>query len=85
MRPFSSSWIVRSTSSNGISPTSSWSCASSRMYDAGRRSGRVESTCPSLMYAGPSSTRRFRNATARFPELPSSAATLSSSEREWRP
>ena len=32
---------------------------------SGIRSGRVDSTWPSFMYAGPSSTSRLRNATAR--------------------
>ena len=36
-----------------------------RCTASGMRSGRVDSTCPSFTYAGPSSTSRLRNATAR--------------------
>ena len=53
-----------STCSKGNGSASSWSRASAVVYAGGSRSKRVESSWPSLMYVGPSSSRSRANAAA---------------------
>jgi len=48
------------TASGGVAGTSSWRCCNSAANSVPTRSGRVLSSCPSLMNAGPSSVKASR-------------------------
>mmetsp|Transcript_39172 Transcript_39172/g.97037 ORF Transcript_39172/g.97037 Transcript_39172/m.97037 type:complete len:277 (+) Transcript_39172:1113-1943(+) len=67
---------ARSSSKGG---TESCSVRSSRMYGAGSRSWRLDSTCPSFTYVGPRLMRRSRSWTARLASTSAFFATAGSS------
>ena len=62
--PPSSASTISVTTSNPNGSASSWSRASAVVYAGGSRSKRVDSSWPSLMYVGPSSSRSRANAAA---------------------